>query len=223
MAAEDRQNARLDDVAATAPSKAPPGSDDSPTPRRRLVFRRRAQPRGWWLWGFLSGGGGGKARRRSTPKGVLHQIAGETPSFSAAPTANLALEIIRRTLGIEAVDGVGNEHGERARGGAPSGGRRHGGSKEPVPPAPLTWNLIEAAFEPISEDGAGHEATGLSTRLDPGGMHAHALYLLARVRALEERGLLMGIRVPVNVEALVRAVKEMEARRIAARADVERR
>lgn len=216
---ESRQLERL----ATAFPGVSSGLEESRAPRRRLVFRRRAQQSGWSLWSILSGSGGGKARRRATPKGVLHQIAAETTSLAAVPTADLTLEIIRRTLGIELPEQIGQGGGDRTRGSTRGGKNRGDGLENSPKAAPLTWDLIEAAFQPVAEKGAGQEATGLSSRLDRGGMHSHALHLLARVRALEGRGLEAGIRVPADVMALAWAVKDMEVRRIVMRAASEQR
>ncbi|CAB1097656.1 unnamed protein product [Ectocarpus sp. CCAP 1310/34] len=89
--------------------------------------------------------------------------------------------------------------------------------------APLTWDLLEAAFEPISEEGAGHEATGLARRFDRGGMHKLALQTLVRVRALEGRGGEAGIRVPADVLKLMTAVKSMETSRALVLAEAKER
>lgn len=185
------------------------------TPRARLSFSRRSKPK-FWLWDLLTGGGGdGSRRRRITPKGVLHQIAAETPSLAAVPSADLALEIIRRTLGIE-LPGRSQQGQERTR-------KRGSGVSNTATAAPLTWDLLEAAFEPISEDGAGHEAAGLARRLDRGGMHKLALQTLVRVRALEGRGGEAGIRVPADVLKLMTAVKGMEISRALALAGAKER
>lgn len=225
MAAEDRidvrntkdseRQTRTTSSSSSSPSPAT-ASGDAPEPllpRARLVFSRGAKPK-FWLWDLLTGGGGGgksnRRRRRTAPKGVLHQIAAET-SLATVPSADLALEIIRRTLGIE-LPGSINQKPERAkkRGG---GGAKGGAAAAAVVAAPLTWDLLEAAFEPVSEGGAGHEATGLATRLDPGGMHRLALQMLMRVRALEGRGWEAGIHVPADVRKLREAVKHMETSR----------
>lgn len=211
--AEDRLEAR--DAAKWTGSDGLPAPDrsgvESPRPRARLVFRRRLKPAGWWwLWGILSGGGGGKlSRRRNIPKGVLHQIAAETPSLATMRSSDLALEVIRRTLGIEppgprdGADGVSETGVEVA--------------------APLTWDLMEAAFEPVSEKGACEEAVGLATRLDREGAHSHALDVLTRVRALERRGLEADGRVPSEVNILSSAVQCMEARRVLSVAEAQDR
>lgn len=177
------------------------------------MFSRASKPK-FWLWDLLSGGRGAKAsrRRRITPKGVLHQIAAETPSLAAVPSADLALETIRRTLGIELPSSDREGPGDKKGG---KGGAKAGGSAEAVA-APLTWELLEAAFEHVSEDAAGHEAMGLASRLDRGGMHNLALQVLGRVRALEGRGLEAGIRVPADVLKLGAAVKVMETSRASA-------
>ncbi|CAM9116037.1 unnamed protein product [Scytosiphon promiscuus] len=220
VAAEERLDARsnsnsdrdtraplLSEAAAETPQLSP-----SPLPlRARLVFSRAPKPK-FWLWDLLSGGRGSKTsrRRRITPKGVLHQIAAETPSLAAVPSADLALETIRRTLGIE----VGSHEGPGVKKGS-NGGAKVGTSAEVVA-APLTWDLLEAAFEHVSEDAAGHEAMGLASRLDRGGMHGLALQVLGRVRALEGRGLEAGIKVPADVLKLGAAVKVTETRRSSA-------
>lgn len=211
MAAEERLIARDDsERKPRAPSAPRQTSGDTPalqpvlTPRARLSFSRRTKPK-FWLWDLLTGGGGnGSRRRRISPNGVLHQIAAETPSLAAVPSADLALEIVRRTLGIE-LPGR-SQQGERTR-------KRGRGVSNTTTAAPLTWDLLEAAFEPIAEDGAGHEAKGLASRLDRGGMHKLALQTLVRVRALEGRGGEAGIRVPADVLKLMTAVKGVETNR----------
>lgn len=222
VAAEERLDG---ESAQRAPSKAQrrPNSstvttDEPPSsPRPRLVFRRRSKPSGWWLWDLLSGAGGGpKVRRqRSTPKGVLHQIAAETPSLAAFPTADLALEIIRRTLGIE-LPGQRRQdgHGDRDGGGRAGSKSKTDGKSKADAAAPLTWDLLVAAFEPISEEGAEQEASGLLARLGARGVHAHAVQVLERIHMLEGRGLEAGFRVPASVVTLGSAVKDMEARRV---------
>lgn len=207
-------------------------SDPSQPPPARLVFSRGSKPTGWWLWQMLSGGSSdGKVnRRRSTPKGVLHQIAAETPSLAAFSSADLALEIIRRTLGIEE---PGHRKQEQKRKSGRSrwdrtakedgGARATEAAKTAAAAAPLTWDLLEAAFEPVSGEGAGHESTGLMSRLDPGGMHGHALLVLVRVRALEGRGLEIGIRMPADVSALANSLRQMEATRASALAESKER
>ena len=229
MAAEDRLDARDDSERTTRDESAATASGDArgepPRSRPRLVFSRRSKPK-FWLWDLLSGGGGGggsgkaSRRRRTTPKGVLHQIAAETPSLAAVPSADLALEIIRRTLGIE-LPGSSQQRPQSAK------KRGRGGAKAAAAAAavaaPLTWELLEAAFEPVSEDGAGHEATGLATRLDPGGMHGLALQVLLRVRALEGRGWEAAVQVPADVLKLAEAVERMEAGRAVALAEAKER
>lgn len=219
MAAEDRIDARnhSERQARTTSSSSPAtASDDAPEPpvaRARLVFSRGAKPK-FWLWNLLTGGGGGgkaNRRRRTAPKGVLHQIAAET-SLATVRSADLALEIIRRTLGIELPGDANQQRPERAKKRG-SGGAKRGAAAAAVVAAPLTWDLLEAAFEPVSEGGAGHEATGLTTRLDRGGAHRLALQVLMRVRALEGRGWEAGIHVPADVRKLGEAVKHMEASR----------
>lgn len=213
---DQRARAPLPHVRAGRASQPPP-------PRRRLVFSRRSKPAGWWLWDFFAGGGGDKAnRRRNTPKGVLHEIAAETPSLAAIPSADLALEIIRRTLGIEL---PGRPHGQKSskRGRDLTKGFSAAAAAATTTAAPLTWDLLDAAFDPVSEEGAGQEAVGLTTRLDRGGMHAHALQVLVRVRALEGRGLETGIRVPADVLTLATAVQGMEAMRTLALAETKER
>ncbi|CAM9527499.1 unnamed protein product [Ectocarpus fasciculatus] len=222
VAAEERLIARDDsERKPRAPSAPRQTSGDTPalqsvlTPRARLSFSRRSKPK-FWLWDLLTGGGGdGSRRRRITPKGVLHQIAAETPSLAAVPSADLALEIIRRTLGIE-LPGRSQQGQERTI-------KRGSGVSNTATAAPLTWDLLEAAFEPISEDGAGHEAAGLARRLDRGGMHKLALQTLVRVRALEGRGGEAGIRVPADVLRLMTAVKGMEVSRALALAGAKER
>lgn len=222
MAAEERRIARDDsERKPRAPSAPRQTSGNTPalqpvlTPRARLSFSRRSKPK-FWLWGLLTGGGGnGSRRRRITPEGVLHQIAAETPSLAAVPSDDLALEIIRRTLGIE-LPGRSQQGQERIR-------KRGSGVSNTATAAPLTWDLLEAAFEPISEDGAGHEATGLACRFDRGGMHKLALQTLVRVRALEGRGGEAGIRVPADVLKLMTAVKGMETSRALALAEAKER
>lgn len=208
VAAEERLAAR-DDAQRMSKASSPstePSAEVSPR-RARLVFSRQSKPAGWWLWDLLSGGGGGKARRRrATPKVVLHQIAAETPSLASMPSGVLALEIIRRTLGIE-LPSLNN--GQKAAGRR----RARGAVAAKVEAAPLTWELLEAAFQPVSEEGAGQEAVGFMTRLDLGSMHGHALQILKRIRALEGRGVEAGIRVPADVLMLAAAVKSTEARR----------
>lgn len=212
MDAEDRLEARV--AAKWTGGDELPAPDrsgvESPRPRARLVFRRRLKPAGWWwLWGILSGGGGKLSRRRNIPKGVLHQIAAETPSLATMRSSDLALEVIRRTLGIEppgpldSVDGVSETRVKVA--------------------APLTWDLMEAAFEPVSEKGACEEAVGLATRLDREGAHTHALEVLTRVRALERRGFEADSRVPSEVDMLSSAVQDMEARRVLSVAEAQDR
>lgn len=216
MAGEERLHARKNAEHAnrTPPAPSTPGGDrESLPPRTRLVFSRGSKRPGWWLWDFLSGGGGDKAnRRRIVRKGVLHQIAAETPSLAVVPSGDLALEIIRRTLGIELPGRPqGQERTKRGRGGAAGGVGAAAASA--VGATPLTWELLEAAFEPVSEDGAGQEAIGLATRLNQGGMHRHMLQVLVRVRALEARGIEAGVRVPADVQSLGAEVLSMEARR----------
>ncbi|CAN0185716.1 unnamed protein product [Ectocarpus sp. 12 AP-2014] len=222
VAAEERLIARDDsERKPRAPSAPKQTSGDTPalqpvlTPRTRLSFSRRSKPK-FWLWDLLTGGGGnGSRRRRITPEGVLHQIAAETPSLAAVPSADLALEIIRRTLGIELPC--------RSQQGQERTTKRGRGESNTATAAPLTWDLLEAAFEPISEDGAGHEATGLARRFDRGGMHKLALQTLVRVRALEGRGGEAGIRVPADVLKLMAAVKGMETSRALALAEAKER
>lgn len=214
MAAEERSDARNENEAehgskASSSRTTPDKALQQPLPPRpRLVFGRESNSTGWWLWDLFSGGGGKANQRRITPKGVLHQIAAETPSLAAVPSADLALEIVRRTLGIK-LPGYdqGQEKAKRSRHGS---GASESAS---VVAAPLTWELLEAAFEPVFESGAGQEGVALATRLDRGGMHNHALQVLIRVRALEARGLDSGARVPVDVQALATMVQDMEARR----------
>lgn len=216
VAAEERLDARSTfERDTSAPSLSEAASEDPdprspPPPRARLVFSRASKPK-FWLWDLLSGGRGSKAsrRRRITPKGVLHQIAAETPSLAAVPSADLALETIRRTLGIELPSGSRKETGVKQ---VRNGSTKAGTSAEVVA-APLTWDLLEAAFEYVSEDAAGHEAMGLASRLDRGGMHGLALQVLGRVRALEGRGLEAGIKVPADVLKLGAAVQVMETSR----------
>ncbi len=233
VAAENRLDARDEseraarsDSSATAPGDARERPSPPARPRARLVFSRRTKPK-FWLWNLLSGGGGGRGanrRRRTTPKGVLHQIAAETPSLAAVPSADLALEIIRRTLGIELPDDTSSSQRrppsakKRGRGGA-----KGGAAAAAAEAAPLTWELLEAAFEPVSEEGAGHEATGLATRLDRGGMHGFALQVLLRIRALEGRGWEAAVQVPADVLKLGEAVERMEAGRAAALAEAKER
>ena len=156
---------------------------------------------------------GGKAsRRRSIPKGVLHQIAAETPSLAAMRSADLTLEIIRRTLGIQLPSPCDGAEGVSASTGV-------AGPES----APLTWDLMEAAFQPVLDEGAGQEAVGLATRLDRGGMHAHALQVLARVHTLEGRGLEAGSRVPTDTRMVSAAVEGMEARRALSVAEAKNR
>lgn len=201
-------------------SSPEPNSPEPVRPSARLVFSRGSKPK-FWLWDLLWGGGRDKAnrRRRITPKGVLHQIAAETPSLAAVPTADLTLEIIRRTLGIELPDsnhqGEGSWSSKKRDGGGARGSAAAAAAKAAAAAAaaPLTWDLLEAAFEPVSQDGAGHEAAGLAARLDRGGMHNLALQVLVRVRRLEERGREAGIQVPTDVLKLGAAVKRMEAAR----------
>lgn len=224
MAAEARLDAKAVERKARnqpSPSTTPVASAGElpPAPHPRLIFRRHTQKSGWWPWSLLPGAGGGpKSRRHSTPKGVLHQIAAETSSLATFPTADLTLEIIRRTLGIE-LPGQRGRDGHRER----EGRSNTKTEEEAVAAARLTWDLMEAAFEPISEEGAGQEASGLLIRLDPGGMHAHALQVLGRVRALEGRGVEAGVRVPASVWTLTSAVMEMEARRVSALTETEQR
>lgn len=230
VAAEERIDARNDfgrkakNASSSSPATASGDAPEPRLPRARLVFSRGSKPK-FWLWDILTGGGdGGKAnqrRRRTSPKGVLHQIAAET-SLATVPTADLALEIIRRTLGIELPGSNGQQRPERAKKRG-SGGVEGSAAAAAVVAAPLTWDLLEAAFEPVSEDGAGHEATGLATRLDRGGMHRLALQVLMRVRALEGRGSEAGIHVPADVRKLGEAVKHMEADRAVALADAKER
>lgn len=228
MAAEERLDTRNDSKETRGGYSPETASSDipepaPPPPRARLVFTRGSKPK-FWLWDFLSGGGGGKAnrRRRITPKGVLHQIAAETPSLAAVPTADLALEIIRRTLGIELPGSSRQgEGGSKKRGGGAVKGSA-GAAAETVA-APLTWDLLEAAFEPVSQDGAGHEAAGLAARLDRGGMHNLALQVLVRVRRLEERGREAGIQVPADMRKLGVAVEHMEADRVLVLAEAKER
>lgn len=215
MAGEERLHARKNAEHAnrTPPAPAAPGEErESIPPRTRLVFGRGSKRTGWWFWDFLSGGGGDKAnRRRIVRKGVLHQIAAETPSLAVVPSGDLALEIIRRTLGIELPGRPqGQERSKRGRGGAPRGGAA---AASTVGAAPLTWELLEAAFEPVSQDGAEQEAMGFATRLNQGGIHRHMLQVLVRVRALEARGVEAGVRVPTDVQTLGAEVLSMEARR----------
>ena len=215
VAGEDRLHARKNAEHAnrTPPAPAAPGEEREPLPpRTRLVFSRGSKRTGWWFWDFLSGGGGDKVnRRRIVRKGVLHQIAAETPSLAAVPSGDLALEIIRRTLGIELPRRPQRqERSKRGRRGAACGDAAAGNA---VGAAPLTWELLEAAFEPVSQDGAGQEAMGFATRLNQGGMHRHMLQVLVRVRALEARGVQAGVRVPANVLRLGAEVLSMEARR----------
>lgn len=224
VAAEDRLYVRNDSERksrSSSSSSLPTGSGDAPAtepplPRARLVFSRGSKPK-FWLWDLLTGGGGGgkaNRRRRTAPKGVLHQIAAET-SLATVPSADLALEIIRRTLGIELPGSTDQHRPERAN--KRSGGDAKGGAAATaMAAAPLTWDLLEAAFEPVSEAGAGHEAVGLATRLDGGGMHSLALQVLVRVRALEGRGCEAGIYVPADARKLGEAVKSMEADRVLA-------
>jgi len=239
VAAEDRLDARDESEQSTRSdsSATAPGDTREPPPlppRARLVFSRRSKPK-FWLWDLLSGGGGGggggsgsgraNRRRRTTPKGVLHQIAAETPSLAAVPSADLALEIIRRTLGIELPGSSRSSSSSQQR---PQSAKKRGkgGGKSAaaaVEAAPLTWELLEAAFEPVSEEGAGHEATGLATRLDRGGMHAFALQVLLRIRALEGRGWEAAVQVPADVLKLVEAVERMESSRAAALAEAKER
>lgn len=213
VAAEERLEARngsKETRGLASPAMASSDIADPAPPRTRLVFSRGSKPK-FWLWDLLSGGGGGKAnrRRRITPKGVLHQIAAETPSLAAVPTADLALEIIRRTLGIELPGSNQQREGSsKKRGG---GGAK--GSAAKAVAAPLTWDLLEAAFEPVSHDGAGHEAAGLAGRLDRGGMHNLTLQVLVRVRRLEERGREAGNQIPADMLKLGAAVKRTEADR----------
>lgn len=219
VAAEERQH--LTRGSSSPPLSAATGvpAEVSP-PRPRLVFSRRSKSTGFWLWDFLSGGGKTRRRHRSTPKGVLHQIAAETPSLAAVPSAELALEIIRRTLGIE-MPGPRREHHQES--GASVNRRNRANVAVEMVAASLTWDLMEAAFKPVAEEGAGQEATGLATRLDRGGMHGHALQVLLRVRELEARGLEARARVPSNVRALAAVVRDMEAGRVLARTDAENR
>lgn len=229
VAAEDRIDARNGSerqsraASSSSPSPAMASGDapEPPLPRARLVFSRGSKPK-FWLWDLLTGGGGGGSRRRRTaPKGVLHQIAAET-SLASVPSADLALEIIRRTLGIELPGSTNQQRPERAKRRG-NGGSKGSAAAAAVVAAPLTWDLLEAAFEPVSEGGAGHEATGLATRLDPGGMHRLALQVLMRVRALEGRGWEAGIHVPADVRKLGEAVKRMEASRALALAEAKER
>ena len=215
VAGEERLHARknAEHVNRTPSAPSAPGEErESFPPRTRLVFSRGSKRTGWWFWDFLSGGGGDKAnRRRIARKGVLHQIAAETPSLAVVPSGDLALEIIRRTLGIELPGRPqGQDRTKRRRGGAAGGGAA---AASTVGAAPLTWDLLQAAFEPVSEDGAGQEAMGFATRLNQGGMHRHMLQVLVRVRALEARGVEAGVRVPADVQTLVTQVLRMEARR----------
>lgn len=229
VAAEERLDARNESGeigGAHSPQTAPGDKPEPAPPRARLVFTRGSKPK-FWLWDILSGGGGGKAnrRRRKTPKGVLHQIAAETPSLAAVPTANLALEIIRRTLGIELPGSSSSqqrEGGSKRRSGGGAKGSATAAAGEAVA-APLTWDLLEAAFEPVSQDGAGHEAAGLAARLDRGGMHNLALQVLVRIRRLEERGREAGIQVPADVRNLGAAVKRMEVDRALVLAEAKER
>lgn len=218
VAAEERTESRNDperqskSASSSSPTTATADAAEPPLPRARLVFSRWSKPK-FWLWDVLTGGwGGGKAnrRRRAAPKGVLHQIAAET-SLATVPSADLALEIIRRTLGIELPGSTNEQRPEKAK--KRGGGGTKGSAAVAVVAAPLTWDLLEAAFEPVSEGGAGHEATGLATRLDRGGMHRLALQVLMRVRALEGRGLEAGIHVPADARKLGEAVKRMEVDR----------
>lgn len=233
VAAEERKDARTDSErqARSAPSSSPATASgdapEPPLPHARLVFSRGSRPT-FWLWDLLTGGGGGgkaNRRRRTTPKGVLHQIAAET-SLATVPSADLALEIIRRTLGIEvALPGSTDPPRPRPertkkRG---SGGAKGSAAAAAVVVSPLTWDLLEAAFEPVSEGGAGHEATGLATRLDRGGMHRLALQVLMHIRALEGRGWEAGAHVPADVRKLREAVKSMEADRTLALAEATER
>lgn len=229
VAAENRIDAGNERQSRGASSSPPAtAADDAPeplVPRTRLVFSRGSKPK-FWLWNLLTGGGGGgkaNRRRRTAPKGVLHQIAAET-SLASVPTADLALEIIRRTLGIELPGSTSQQRPERGkRRGSGGGGAKGVAAGATVVAAPLTWDLLEAAFEPVSDGGAGHEATALATRLDRGGMHRPALQVLMRVRALEGRRLEAGIHVPADARKLAEAVERMEADRAVALAEAKER
>lgn len=215
VAGEDRLHARkiAEHVNRASPAPAAPGKEHkSLPPRTRLVFSRGSKRTGWWFWDFLSGGGGDKAsRRRIVRKGVLHQIAAETPSLAVVPSGDLALEIIRRTLGIELPGRPqGQERSKRGRRDAAGG---NAAAASAVGAAPLTWELMEAAFEPVSDDGAGQEAMGFATRLNQRGMHRHMLQVLVRVQALEARGVEARVRVPADIQSLGAEILSMEARR----------
>lgn len=226
VAAEERLHATRNVEPVTKDCSSSPSSAASGVPvgvyppRARLVFSRRSKSTGFWLWDFLSGGSKAHRRRRSTPKGVLHQIAAETPSLAAVPSAELALEIIRRTLGIETPGPRRDDHQKR---GAKANRRNRANDPAEIVAASLTWDLMEAAFKPVAEEGAGQEVTGLATRLDPGGMHDHALKVLLRVHELEARGLRARVRVPANVWTLAGVVKDMEAERVLTLTDAEER
>lgn len=144
---------------------------------------------------------------------MLHQIAAETPSLAAFPTADLALEIIRRTLGIE-LPGQHRQDGHGDGGGHAGTKSNSDGKSKADAAAALTWDLLVAAFEPISEEGAEQEASGLLVRLGERGVHAHAVQVLERIRMLEGRGFEAGFRVPASVVTLGSTVKDMEAKRV---------
>lgn len=185
--------------------------DDGTKRSLRLVFSRHSKSKGWWLWNFLSGG---KANRsRNTPKGVLRQIAAEMPLYHAAPSSDLALELIRRSLGIELPDNDQNQGSPVLSCSSPKGAAS---APATVVAADLTWDLLEAAFKPVSEEGACQEVVGLITRLDKGGMHHDALQMLARIRVLDRSRVRAGTRVPADLLMLENSLQKMEARKLLA-------